>query len=244
MLKYELLILAFETDKLIERSLYFIDSTIKISLPPYSNKKKEECEKYFLSFINKKREDKIFYFYENLKSDVFTHVLLYYFELIINNYFNEIVNKFKNVRPDPQNPNIKSEKECEELILSVNLLYLKKALIHLDNVMENKNLEAINLNNLGKLYSIAYIKIYIKHLAEIYHYSKDKLSFQEIIDTISGNNETNSRKMVKILFYKNILQYFENYSKFNEAIIKDQEFPFRKEYREILAVQSKNYTPK
>ena len=41
--KYELLILAFETDKLIERSLYFIDSTIKISLPPYSNKKKEEC---------------------------------------------------------------------------------------------------------------------------------------------------------------------------------------------------------
>ena len=241
--KYELLTLAFETDKLIERSMYFLDNTIRIPFPQLTSKKKEECEKYFLSFISKKKDDKIYSFYENIKSEIFTHVLLYYFELVINNYFNEIVNKHIKTRPDPQNPNIKSEKECEDLVLNINLLYLKKALNHLDNVMENKNLEAINLNNLGKIYSIAYIKLYIKHLAEIYFYSKDKLSFQEIINTISGNNETNTRKVIKIFFFKNCLQFYENYSKFNDAIIKDQEFPFRKEYKEILESQTKNAKP-
>ena len=97
--------------------------------------------------------------------------------------------------------------------------------------MENKNLEAINLNNLGKIFSIAYVKLYIKYLAEIYIYNKINLSFQEIINTISSN-ENNSRKIVKIFFFKNCLQYFENYSKFNDSIMKDEEFPFRKEYKD------------
>ncbi len=192
--KFELLTLAFETEKLMERSLYFIDSTFKIPFPvlldkntvkkaqnKYSFFTKEECEKYFLSFISQRKSDRIFSFYENIKSEIFTHVLLYYFELLANNYFNEIVNKYKENRPDPQNKNIKSEKECQELVLNQNLLYLNKALIHIDNVVENKNLEQSNLNNLGKLFSIAYIKLYIKHLAETYIYSRDKISFEEII---------------------------------------------------------------
>jgi len=250
--KFELLKLAFETDKLMERSLYFIDSTIKIPFPvlldkntvkkaqnKYSFFTKEDCEKYFLSFISQRKSDKIFSFYENIKSEIFAHVLLYYFELLANNYFNEIVNKYKDRRPDPQNQNIKSEKECQELVLNQNLLFLNKALLHIDNVVENKNLEPSNLNNLGKLFSIAYIKLYIKHLAEIYIYSRDKISFEEIIKIISGN-DNNSRKIIKIFFYKNCLQYFENYSKFNESINKDKEFPFRTEYREILDSQKKN----
>ena len=46
--------------------------------------------------------------------------------------------------------------------------------------------------------------------------------------------------MVKIFFWKNCLQYFENYSKFNEKIDNDKEFLFRKEYKDILEEQSKN----
>ena len=249
--KFELLTLAFETDKLMERSLYFIDSTVKIPFPvlldkntvkkaqnKYSFFTKEECEKYFLNFISLRKSDRIFSFYENIKSEIFTHVLLYYFELIANNYFNEIVNKNKESRPDPQNLNIKSEKECQELVLNQNLLYLNKALLHIDNVVENKNLEPSNLNNLGKLFSIAYVKLYIKHLAEIYIYSRDKISFEEIIKIISGN-DNNSRKVIKIFFYKNCLQYFENYSKFNDSINKNKEFPFTNEYRDILDSQKK-----
>ena len=254
--KFDLLKMAFETDKLIERSLYFIDSTLKIPIPillvkkkederepnKYSFFTKEKCEAYFLSFISKNKSDRIFSFYESIKSETFTHVLLYYFELVANDYFNSIIDKYINSRPVPENPFIKSEKECEELVLNQNLLYLKKALIHVENVLENKNLEPNNLNNLGKIFSIAFIKIYIKHLAEIYIYSKDKISFGEIVQVISGNNETGSnfRKMVKIFFWKNCLQYFENYSKFNEKIDNDKEFLFRKEYKDILEAQSKN----
>ena len=253
--KFELLKMAFETDELIERSLYFICSTVITPIPVLTVKKKpdekapnsftfftkEECEQYFLKFISKNKNERIYTFYENIESKTFTHVLLYYFELLANNYFNNIIDKFKNSRPNPENLNIKSEKECEELVLGQNLLYLKKALLHIDNVLENKNLEPTNLNNLGKLYSIAYIKLYIKHLAEIYIYSKDKIVFTDIIQIISGNNnESNFRKMVKIFFWKNCLQYFENYSKFNEKIDNDREFLFRKEYKDILEEQSKN----
>ena len=122
--------------------------------------------------------------------------------------------------------------------MNLNLLYLNKAWLHIDNVVENKNLEPSNLNNLGKLFAIAYVNLYIKHLAEIYIYSRDKISFEEIIKTISGN-DNNSRKVIKIFFYKNCLQYFENYSKFNDSINKNKEFPFTNEYRDILDSQKK-----
>ncbi len=157
--------------------------------------------------------------------------------MITYNYFNEIINKYKNNRPDPQNLNIKSDKECNELILNQNLLFLDKCLKHLDNVTNNENLEEGALNNLGKLYSIAYIKLYIKYFAEIYKFNKNKISFQPIIDVIASR-ECNTRKVVKIFFYKNILQYFENYSLFNEYILKDKEFPFRKEYIDIIEKQN------
>ena len=56
---------------------------------------KNNAKKYFLNFINDKKEDKILSFFEKIKNDNFAHVLLHYFELIANNYFNEIKNKYK-----------------------------------------------------------------------------------------------------------------------------------------------------
>ena len=249
--KFELLNLAFENDKLIQRSLFFIEQTIKIPYPiliKKTNEKdklpnkftffsKEECEKYFLDFINQRKKDRILAFYEKINNETFTQVLLYYFEMISYNYFNDIIIKYKNDRPDPQNPNIKSDKECNELILNQNLLYLNKALKHLDNIFIKENLKEGALNNLGEIYSIAYIKLYIKYLAEIYRFNKNKVSFEPIIDVIS-NTEFNTRKVVKIFFFKNFLQYFENFSLFNDYIYKDKEFPFRKEYIDIIEKQN------
>ena len=249
--KFELLSLAFENDKLIERSLFFIEQTIRIPFPILKVKTKkdeklpnrntfftkEDCERHFLGFINLKKDDKIYCFYEKINNETFVQVLLYYFEMVTFNYFNEILNKYKNNKPDPQNPNIKSDKECNELILNQNLLFLNKSLKHLDDVSNNENLNEGALNNLGKIYSIAYIKLFIKFLAEIYRFNKNKISFQPIIDVISSR-ECNTRKVVKIFFFKNFLQYFENYSLFNDYIFKDKEFPFRKEYIEIIEKQN------
>ena len=175
--KFELLNLAFENDKLIQRSLFFINSTINIpypvlykksknnqNVPKYWFEKKEDCAKYFLNFINLRKNDRIYLFYEKMKNETFNQVLLYYFEMLAYNYFNEILNKHKNNRPDPENPNIKTKNECEELILNQNLLYLNKALIHIDKCFTKQGLEERALNNLGNIFAIAYVKLYIKYL--------------------------------------------------------------------------------
>ena len=168
--KLDLLKLAFESDELIQRSLYLIDQTIKLPFPILQEKKgkknnkhtfetKEECEKFFLNFIEDKKEDKILSFFEKIKSHSFNQVLLYYFELNAIDYFNGIKNKYK--KNVIKNVNSKTKEECIELVLERNLLYLNKALDFLDKTFENKNLDESNLNNLGKIYSIAYIKLYM-----------------------------------------------------------------------------------
>ena len=251
--RFTLLKLAFENDKLIQRSLFFISNTINVSYPVLYKKKendkkivpknwfdkKEECVDYFLKFITQKKNDQIYLYFENIKNDTFEQVLLYYFEILAYNYFNDILNKYKGNRPDPNNPNIKSQNECSELLLEQNLLYLNKALIHIDKCFNKEDTEDRTLNYLGNIFAIAYIKLYIKYLAEIYRYNKTKIVFTSIIECLSST-EHQTRKVIKLFFFKNFYQYFENFSKFNDYIKNDREFPFRAEYLNILQSQSPN----
>ena len=251
--QFTLLKLAFENDKLIQRSLFFISNTINISYPVLYKKKenekknfpknyfekKEDCADYFMKFITQKKNDQIYLYYENIKNDTFEQVLLYYFEILAYNYFNDILNKYKTNRPDPNNPNIKSENECNELLLEQNLLYLNKSLIHIDKCFNKEGAEDRTLNNLGNIFAIAYIKLYIKYFAEIYKYNKTKIVFKKIIDCISST-ECQTRNVIKLFFFKNCYQYFENFSKFNDYIKKDIEFPFRNEYLNMLQNQASN----
>ena len=236
--KFDLLKFAFESDKLIQRSLYFIEQTVKLPFPILQEKKgkksnkytfdtKEECEKYFLKFIQSKKDDKILPFFEKINNDTFNHVLLYYFELVANNYFNEIKYKYE------KNENIahKSKEESTELVLGRNLSYLNKALDFLDKTVENKNLEENNLNNLGKIYSIAYIKLYMKNLAEIFIYDNDKIDLNPVIEILSSS-KNNMRKVIAIFFFKNCFTHFDNYNIFKDYIIKDEKFG--KIYSDIL----------
>ena len=105
--------------------------------------------------------------------------------------------------------------------------------MHIDKFYTKEGLDNKELNNLGNIFAISYVKLYIKYFAEIYKYNKTKISFKQIIDIISNTN-IRTRKIVKFFFFKSFLQYFENYSKFNDYIKKDMEFPFRAEYFEIL----------
>ena len=43
----------------------------------------------------------------------------------------------------------------------------------------------------------------------------------------------NTRKIVKIFFFKNFFQYFDNYSNFNDYVWKNTDFPFRNEYLDL-----------
>ena len=220
--------------------MYFIEQTIKLPFPVLQEKKgkknnkytfetKEECEKYFLNFIQDKKEDKILSFFEKIKSDSFNHILLYYFELLANNYFNEIKNKYK--KNENQNINNKTKEECDELILERNLSFFIKALEHLDKTVENKNLDENNLNNLGKIYSIAYIKLYLKYLAEIFIYNNELIDLKPVIDVLSSK-KNNMRKVIQIFFFKNCFIHFDNYNIFKDYILKDEKFG--KIYSDIL----------
>ena len=250
--KFELLNLAFENDKLIQKSLFFISNTINIPYPVLYNKTKkeknipknyfekpEECAQYFLGFINHRKNDRIYQFYENIQNESFNQVLSYYFETLAYNYFSEIINKYKSKRPDPSNPNIKSNKECDELLLKQNLLFLNKSLIHMDKCFNKEDLDENALNNLGNIYSIAYVKLYLTYLAEIYKYNKTKISFNQIINLISST-EYNTRKVIKLFFFKCFYQYFENFAQFNDYIKNDNEFPFREDYLNMLQNQNTN----
>ena len=193
-----------------------------------------------MNFITEKKQDKILLFFEKIKSETFNHILLYYFELIANNYFIEIINKYKKNKKENHNMNNKTKKECAELVLKRNLLFFNKALNHLDKIFENKQLDESNLNNLGKIYSIAYIKLYLKYLVEIFiqgNNDDNKIDFKPVIDIIC-NKENNVRKVIKIFFFKNCLEYFDNYSTFSSYMAKDE--VFGKIYLDILESEINN----
>ena len=226
--KLELLKFIFENNKLIQHSLYFINQSIKLNYPI------NDGEDDFLDFITLKKTNKIYNFYENIKNEAFEEILLYYFEILADDYFNDIKNNY-NVS-NKRDKSIKSIDIWEELLLKNNIIYLKKALDHIDNVYNNVNLVKDSLNNIGKIYSIAYVKLYIKHFAEIYRYNNDKIDLNEIIKIICYKNY-NTRNVVKIFFLKNCFLYFDNYSQFNHYISNNTDFPFRDYY-------DKNYSSK
>ena len=119
--------------------------------------------------------------------------------MLANNYFNVIINKYKDSNNKNNNNEI-SKNECNDLLFNDNIIYLNEALIHIDDVFMNNNLDEDYLNNIGKLYSIAYIKLYIKIFAKIYRYNKDKIDIKEITELISSKN-INTRNVIKIFFF-------------------------------------------
>ena len=238
--KCEILEMAFENDKLIQRSLFFIHQSLKIFYPiffeknkikkkfinfkpsdeekKYTFENKEECEKFFLNFINKKNNDdenSSYEFYEKKDNEYLNQILLYYFEIKAYNYFENIKELYK-------------EQEInKKLLLGLNLDYLRQALSHIDKI-SHPDFKDDSFNKLGKIYSIAYIKLYIKNFVKIYNNNKEQISFKEIIEVISSTNH-NTRNIVKYFLFKSFLKKYDNYSKFEEAVIKDNSFPFRKE---------------
>ena len=243
--KKKIIEITFKNEKLIQKSLFFIEQTFKeITFNKKDKKmddkehkdfqKKNEVKKSVLYFLNTMKNHNILSFYEQLKSESFNHVLLYHFELKANNYFNSIKNKYK----DDENNNTKlSVKKYTELILGQNFENLKEALIHLDNIEEKKNLKEDDLNNIGRIYSIAYIKLYMKHFADVFINNNDKIKLDEIFSFLNNVNN-NSRKVVKIFLLKNIFINFENYSKFEFYIMKHEKLS--KIYLDIYSESNKS----
>ena len=243
--RFKILQLLFENKKLIKSLKFFIFQSIKIKIPILKKYKAmgsdkynifeeiNDCEKNFLDFIDSKKDDKIFSFFDKSENEVVNQILLFYFENLFNDYFKSLIlllGKFK--EPKKKSQKITEEQWFRELFEIQNLEYLKLSLNHIDNFVENKNKNEDSLNNLGRIYSVAYTKLYIQYLAKIYKNDNQRFKFNYIIDAISSK-DNNARKVIKLYFFKVYYHLCNNEQEFEDDIKKLEDFPFKECYEDL-----------
>lgn len=232
-------------------SLFFINYSIKLKIPVLekydflqSNKfieyehyeNIEQCEKHFLDFIKLKKDNKIFSFLDKNKNDIIEQIILFYFENLFNEYFKSLNSEISKLFNSKK---ITEDEYLSEIFENINFEYLKISLNHIDNY-KNENLDKDLLNNLGKLYSIAYIKIYIQNLAKAFKKDLSRFNFELIFDEISNKNN-NTRKIVKLYFFKAYYHLCECYEgEFINDINKIEDFPFQELYDSFTKTKKNN----
>ena len=157
----------------------------------------------------------------NINSPEFNEILLYFLEGQCQIYFQTILANYKN------DFNLKC---CEELLLDVSLEYLKKSIQYL---YEHKN---NNENNLLKLYSIAYIKIYCYYYVEINFNKFDNINWDIINRTLDDRDENNEsiRKMRNLYIWRLYCKKFENFDQFESFNFENKKITIYKELLPIL----------
>ena len=199
-IKYSMIKLSFENNKLNYNSIYFLNHIFDIK---YNINSKDIFE-----FFEKEKNNKYIIFFENIKSELFNQIILYHFELLLNQYFSQIYHEKK----------------------IFNNTHLAQALNYL-------NEPKINFSNIKKIFCIALIKVFIHYFSKIYMNDKNKDKILDIKNfelLIKSDEEISSLKyVIKIYFFKCI--YFNNFDNINKLTIyitSDNNFPFRDDYME------------
>ena len=228
--KLKILELINENEKLLEYSLFFIYHSFEGQI-----QKIEEQEGYnnnyisnFLEIIDSKKGNKLFLFFDKNENEIIKQTMLYYFENIFVDYFSKNKKKMKGKK-------ISEEEILSNLFEKQNLAFLKKCLNHIENYIEMKNHNEDNLNNLGRLISIAYTKIYIQNLSKEYKENKKTFDFDFIIEEISSKNNK-ARNIIKLYFFKCYHHLFKDngFTKLVQHINNEEEkFPFNDYYIDI-----------
>ena len=199
-IKYSMIKLSFENNKLNYNSIYFLNHIFDIK---YNINSKDIFE-----FFEKEKNNKYIIFFENIKSELFNQIILYHFELLLNQSFSQIYHEKK----------------------IFNNTHLAQALNYL-------NEPKINFSNIKKIFCIALIKVFIHYFSKIYMNDKNKDKILDIKNfelLIKSDEEISSLKyVIKIYFFKCI--YFNNFDNINKLTIyitSDNNFPFRDDYME------------
>ena len=229
----------FQNKLLIKKSKIFLFETLKDLKPEVyneKNKKKEGPDALIKNFMNLTDNDKLAKYanlikiFNNIKSEEFNEILLFFLEGQCQSYFSAILKKNKNEF---------TEKCCEQLLLKVSLEYLKKAIQYLYEHKNNSD------NNLLKLYAIAYIKTYCEYYVEINYNHFDKCNFDEINKLLDDKDENNEliRKMRNIYIWRLYNKKFENFDQFKNYEFPKKNIPIYKELAEKLKLEEgqKNY---
>ena len=215
----------FENKVLLKKSKLFLAEILKFLMPEvYDPKKnKDNLIKNFMNLEDEKYKKlkNLINIINNINSPEFNEILLYFLEGQCQIYFQAILSKNKNEY---------NQKCCEELLLDVSLEYLKKSIQYL---YENKNK---NENNLLKLYSIAYIKIYCYYYVEINFNKFDNINWDIINRTLDDKDENNEsiRKMRNLYIWRLYCKKFENFDQFESFNFENKKITIYKELLPIL----------
>ena len=166
----------------------------------------------FININNDKLE--LYKIINDKKSDILDLNILYYFECECELYF-------RNLSEGKKLNNIKDKKNIvnymKQILSNLSLKYFKKAM---DCYLDEINLHQ-NAKKLGKIYAIAYIKNYIKILAEFISYNENKniLSFEDIFKVLLCKKNNKKIFTLKIFLFKCLFIYEKkNYHNFIESI--------------------------
>ena len=181
----------------------------------YEDFTEKECLNNFMNnFINVENDNLELYKIINEKNiEVLDLNILYYFECECDLYFKKI-SKFKNINEIEERDVVEY---MNEILLNLSFKYFRKAMSFYLN--ENKFHE--NADNLGKIYCIAYIKNYLKRLAEFITYNKNKniINFERIFEVLL--HKVNELKIysIKIFIFKCLFfNQNQNYIEFIDSI--------------------------
>ena len=173
---------------------------------------------YLYKFINKNCEKE---FLEHVIMDIFEYKILQFFDNIPKLDYKVEINKqmFELYYQSKEN-----KKKNETLIIhNLSLEVFKKCISFLDEFLDNEDKkDDITTNyDLGKLYAISYIKIYLNKFST-FIYEKDQYveKIDDITKIIKGENENDKfRKVLKIyifkVFYNLMNKNWNNMKEFN-----------------------------
>ena len=162
-------------------------------------------------------------------------IILHYFELRINFYFDNL--NIQELNNNKINLNDKNGKNIEVILTEENKNIFYNSIDILISILDKK--EIINMN-LCKLYSISYIKIYLYKFAYLCIKYNQQLDYTCIFNKINEINNKNLRKVIKFdlykLYYNNVKKNYDEFIQrpFISKFKAKDNFEFNEKEKNIL----------
>ena len=161
----------------------------------------------FMSNFYFRKDDLNVYIYNiiaNKNNDILDLNILYYFECKCELYFKKIIGEKKLTNLQNKDELVQ---HSNDVIKNLSLKYFKKAL---DYYLDEKPLNQLEtqINKIGKLYSLAFIKIYLKQISRfiVYNMNKNIINCNDIFNIFLFKNQNKYIYALKIYLFKCIFK--------------------------------------
>ena len=174
---------------------------------------------------------------------ILEQVLLNLFESCFNIFFEAIKEKLDKEELENNYPKYfnsqKEDKPNDTLImLDFSLETFKNKILKLEKIFDNnikkkEDYDRIKYINIDKLYSIAYIKIYLnKAINFILNKRQEFLYFENVMNVIQGESSNDFRKIIKFYILKLLYASLNNYQELQQFHYISYGFKFFEEFKE------------